>query len=270
MTYIISHFWLWLLPIFIAGIATAILTRQAEAKGKVAPWLIWCGLAFAAGALTALLDVLLGRAGVWLETALASFMVYMLGAGAGALLRKRDLAEHKGWALGLIPAALLWFAGNVFGTPNIEADLKQSVGAAIKDDRENARNFRVVGRDVLLPNDVADRAALAATIGKVDGVRLVIGTDKTFAETPAVKTVEQAVDAGEAAAEKAVEAGKKAVEADPGKAAHDVATKAADAGKEAATATEKAVEAGANAVTGSGRFRKNRPKRRDQARGRWR
>ena len=50
MTYIISHFWLWLLPIFIAGIATAILTRQAEAKGKVAPWLIWCGLAFAAGA----------------------------------------------------------------------------------------------------------------------------------------------------------------------------------------------------------------------------
>ena len=172
MTYIISHFWLWLLPIFIAGIATAMLTRQAEAKGKVAPWLIWCGLAFAAGALTALLDVLLGRAGVLLETALASFVVYMLGAGAGALLRKGDLAEHKGWALGLIPAALLWFAGNVFGTPKIEADLKQSVGAAIKDARENARNFRIVGRDVLLPNDVADRAALAATIGKVDGVRL--------------------------------------------------------------------------------------------------
>ncbi len=253
MTYIISHFWLWLLPIFIAGIATAILTRQAEAKGKVAPWLIWCGLAFAAGALTALLDVLLGRAGVWLETALASFMVYMLGAGAGALLRKRDLAEHKGWALGLIPAALLWFAGNVFGTPNIQADLKQSVGAAIKDARESARNFRIVGRDVLFPNDVADRAALAATIGKVEGVRLVIGTDKTFAETPAVKTVEQAVDAGEAAAEKAVEAGKKTVEnglADPDKATHDVAAKAADAGEEAATATEKAVEANANAVTG--------------------
>ncbi len=260
MTYIISHFWLWLLPIFIAGIATAILTRQAEAKGKVAPWLIWCGLAFAAGALTALLDVLLGRAGVWLETALASFMVYMLGAGAGALLRKRDLAEHKGWALGLIPAALLWFAGNVFGTPNIEADLKQSVGAAIKDARENARIFRVVGRDVLLPNDVADRAALAATIGKVEGVRLVLGTDKTFAEAPAVKTVEQAVDAGEAAAEKGVEAGKKAAETDPGKATHDVATKAADGGEEAATATKQAVEANANAVTGradSGKIAQN-------------
>jgi outer membrane protein OmpA-like peptidoglycan-associated protein len=260
MTYIISHFWLWLLPIFIAGIATAMLTRQAEAKGKVAPWLIWCGLAFAAGALTALLDVMLGRAGVWLETALASFMVYMLGAGAGALLRKGDLAEHKGWALGLIPAALLWFAGNVFGTPNLEADIKQSVGAAIKDDRENARNFRVVGRDVLLPNDLADRAALAATIGKVHGVRLVIGTDKSFMETPVAETVEQAVDAGEAAAEKAVEAGKKAAEtglADSGKAAHDVATEAADAGKEATTATEKA---GAKAVTGwadSGKIAQN-------------
>ncbi len=253
MTYIISHFWLWLLPIFIAGIATAMFTRQTEAKGKVAPWLIWCGLAFAAGALTALLNVLVGRAGVLLETALASFVAYMVGAAAGALLRKGDLAEHKGWALGLIPAALLWFAGNVFGTPKIEADLEQSVGAAMKDTRENARNFRVVGRDVLLPSDVADRAALAATIGKVAGVRLVIGTDKTFAEAPVAETMEQAADAGEAAAEKAVEAGKKTVEtgwADPGKAAHDAATKAADAGKEAATATGKAVEAGAKAATG--------------------
>ena len=263
MTYIISHFWPWLLPIFIAGIATAILTRQAEAKGKVAPWLIWCGLAFAAGALTALLDVLLGRAGVWLETALASFAVYMLGAGAGALLRKSDLAEHKGWALGLIPAALLWFAGNVFGTPNMEADLKQSVGAAIKDAREDARNFQIVGRDVLLSNDGADRAALAATIRKIEGVRAVMETEKTFAETPALRIAEHAADAGKDAAEKVVEAGKKAVEtgwADPGKAAHDVATKAADAGMEAATATEKAVEPGARAVTGradSGKIAQN-------------
>jgi outer membrane protein OmpA-like peptidoglycan-associated protein len=249
MTYTITHFWPWLLPIFVAGIATAMLTRQAEAKGKVAPWLIWCGLAFAAGALTALLDVLVGRAGVWLETALASFIVYMLGAGAGALLRKGDLAEHKGWALGLIPAALLWFAGNVFGTPKIEADLKQSVRAAIKDAQESAGNFRVVGRDVLLPNDVADREALAATIRKIEGVRAVIETERTLAETPALRIAEQAADAGKDAAE----TGKKAVEsgwADAGKAAHDVATKAADAGKEAATATEKAVEGGAKAVIG--------------------
>ncbi len=246
MTYIISHFWLWLVPIFIAGIATAILTRQSEAKGKVAPWLIWCGLAFAAGALTALLDVLLGRAGVWLETALASFAVYMLGAGAGAVLRKGDLAEHKGWALGLIPAALLWLAGNVFETPSTEADLKQSVDAAIMDARENAPNFRVVGRDVLLPNDVADRAALAATIGKVEGVRLVIVTDKIFAERPVAGVVEQAVDAGKDAAEKAGEAEQKAVEtgwADPGKATRDVATKPAEAGKAVADQSSTAAPA---------------------------
>ena len=243
MTYIISHFWLWLLPIFIAGTATAILTRQAEAKGKVAPWLVWCGLAFAAGALTALLNVLLGRAGVWLETGLASFAVYMLGAGAGAILRKGDLAEHKGWALGLIPAALLWFAGNLFGTPEIEADLKQSVGAAIKDAQESAGNFRVVGRDVLLPNDVADRTALAETIGKVEGVRLVIGTKKDLAETPVAGGVEQAGDAGKDAAQKAAEAEKKAIGtgwADPGKATRDVASKSADAGK-ARTTVDKTV-----------------------------
>ncbi len=246
MTYIISHFWLWLVPIFIAGIATAILTRQAEAKGKVAPWLIWCGLAFAAGALTALLDVLLGRAGVWLETALASFAVYMLGAGAGAVLRKGDLAEHKGWALGLIPAALLWFAGNVFGTPSIEADLKQSVGAAIMDAREDARNFQVVGRDVLLPNDVADRAALAATIGKVEGVRAVIETEKIFAETPARRGRGAGGGRGQGRRGKSRRSRKKAVEtgwADPGKATRDVATKPADAGKAVADRSNTAAPA---------------------------
>ena len=243
MTYIISHFWLWLLPIFIAGTATAILTRQAEAKGKVAPWLVWCGLAFAAGALTALLNVLLGRAGVWLETGLASFAVDMLGAGAGAILRKGDLAEHKGWALGLIPAALLWFAGNLFGTPEIEADLKQSVGAAIKDAQESAGEFpRCRARRV-----ASQRCRGSHRFGRDDrqgrGVRLVIGTKKDLAETPVAGGVEQAADAGKDAAQKAVEAEKKAIGtgwADPGKATRDVASKSADAGK-ARTTVDKTV-----------------------------
>ena len=240
MTYIISHFWFWLLAIFIVGIATAILTRQVEQRGKIAPWLIWCGLAFGAAALMALLDVLLGRAGVWLETALAAFAVFILGAGAATFARKGDIAEHKGWALGLVPAALLWFAGNLLGTPNIEADLKRSVGAAIKEAKGNPQNFDVAGRDVLLPNKVADRAALVGTIGKVDGVRLVSGTEKIFAEPP---TVAEAMDAGKASAEKAVDAGAKAVTgwADAGKAARDAATKTLDAGEDAA---KKIVDAG--------------------------
>jgi len=253
MAYIISHFWFWLLAIFIAGIATAILTRQAEERGKVSSWLVWCGLAFAVGLLMSLLNVLFGRAGVWLETGLVAFAAFILGSTAAALARNGNLAEHKGWALGIIPAALLWLAGNVLGTANLEADLKQSVGAAIKDGRENPPNFEVVGRDVVLPNDVADRAALAATIGRVDGVRSVSGTDKSFAEAPVGKTVEQAAAAGAAVAEKAVDAGRKAVAtgwADAGKSAHDLATKAADAGKDAATATGKATEAGAKAVIG--------------------
>jgi len=252
MTYIVSHFWFWLLAIFAVGIATAILTRQAEERDKVSPWLIWCGLAFALGFLMALLHVMLGRAGVWLETGIAAFAVFILGAGAGVLARKGDLAEHKGWALGLIPAALLWFSANVSGTPNVEADLKQSVDAAIKESGGNSQNFDVTGRDVLLPNDVADRALLVGTIGKVDGVRLVSGTDQTFVEAPAAKTaaeaiVAEAVDASKPTAEKTVDAGKKAVAtgwADPGKADYDA--KAVDAGKavvaQTKTATNQAVD----------------------------
>lgn len=252
MAYIISHFWFWLLAIFIAGIATALLTRQAEQPGKIAPWLIWCGLAFLVGALMALLNVFLGRAGVWLETALASFAVFMLGAGAGSLTRKGDLSEHKGWALGLVPAALLWFAGNLFATPNVEADLKRSVAAAIEEAKGNPRNFSVDGRDVLLPNNVADRSKLVGTIGGVDGVRLVSATEKTFAETEVGKTVANALEGGKEAVEKTVDAGKKAAAtgwADPGKAARQAAGKAAEAGA-AAVVAGKAAEAGAKAVTG--------------------
>ncbi len=246
MTYIVSHFWFWLLATFIVGIATATLTRQAEEPGKVSPWLVWCGLAFALGFLMALLKVMLGRAGVWLESGLAVFAVFILGAGAGILARKGDLAEHKGWALGLIPAALLWFTANVSGTPNVEASLKQSVAAAIQESGGNSQNFDVVGRDVLLPDDVADRAVLVGTIGKVDGVRLVSGTDKTFVEAPAAKTVAEAivaeaVDAAKPTAEKAVDAGKKAVAtgwADPGKADYDA--KAVDAGKALVAQTKTA------------------------------
>jgi outer membrane protein OmpA-like peptidoglycan-associated protein len=243
MTYIISHFWFWLLAIFVVGIATAILTRQVEERGKISPWLIWCGLAFALGFLMALLHVLAGRAGVWLESGLAAFAVFIVGAGAGALARKSDFAEHKGWALGLIPATLLWFAANVSGTPNVEANLKQSVAAAIKESGGNSQNFDVVGRDVLLPDNIADRALLVGTIGKVDGVRLVSGTDKTFVEAPVAATGAEALDAGKATAEKAADADKKAVAtgwADPGKADHDAARKPVDAAKPTA---EKAAEA---------------------------
>ncbi len=257
MAYLFSHFWFWLLGAFIVGIATALLTRHAERPGKVAPWLMWCGLAFAAGLLLALLHVLVGRPGLWLETGLAAFATFIAGAYFGAMGRKGDLAEHKGWALGIVPAALLWIVGNVMATPDIEKDLKQSVGVAIKDSGGNPDNFKVEGRDVLLPNGLADRSLLAQTVDKVDGVRLVSGTDKTFAEAPMAQRVTEALEADKAGAEKVIDAGKKALTtgwADPTKAAKDAADKALGKGAAvvgAISGAEKAAEAGAKSMIGA-------------------
>ncbi len=182
MIYSLSHYWFWLFAIFVCGLATALLTRQVEKNGRVSPWLIWCGLAFGLGLLMALLNVLVGRGGVWLETGLAAFASFIIGAGAGVVARGGALTEHRNWALGLIPCVLLWFVGNIFGLPRIENGLKQAVGGAIKNAGGDPRNLSVDGRDVLLPNSIPDRAALAEAIGKVDGVRLVTGTDWAFSE----------------------------------------------------------------------------------------
>jgi outer membrane protein OmpA-like peptidoglycan-associated protein len=183
MIYSLSHFWFWLFTIFVVGLTTSLLTKQAEKNGKISPWLIWCALAFCLGLLMALLNVLVGRGGVWLETGLASFACFMIGAGFGVLARGGSLREHRNWALGLAPCVLIWLAGNIFGLQRIEDGLKQTVGEAIKSAGGDPRNFEVDGRDILLPDSISADKELAATIAKIDGVRLVAGADREFGET---------------------------------------------------------------------------------------
>ena len=134
---------------------------------------------------------------------------------------------------------------------------KQSVGVAIKDSGGNSENFKVEGRDVLLPNDVADRSPLARTVDKVDGVRLVSATDKTFAEAPMAQRAAEALEADKTGAEKMLDAGKKSLTtgwADPTKAAKDAADKAMGKGVAvvgAMAGAEKAAEAAAKSMMGA-------------------
>jgi outer membrane protein OmpA-like peptidoglycan-associated protein len=178
MVYYLSHYWFWLFAIFVVGVTNGFLTRAAEKRKKISAWLVWFALAFGVGLPLALLSVLNGRAGVWLETGLASFACFIAGAALGALARRGSLSEHKYWALGLALGAVLWWAGNIFGMPRLEAGLRQSAEAAVAKAGGDPKNLQVEGRDVLLSNNAADRALLAAEIGKVDGVRLVLGADK--------------------------------------------------------------------------------------------
>jgi len=217
MIYSLSHYWFWLFAIFVGGLTTALLTRQAEKNGRISPWLIWCGLAFGLGLLMALLNVLVGRGGVWLETGLAAFASFIFGAGAGVVARGGALSEHRNWALGLIPCVLLWFIGNIFELPRLEDGLTRAVGGAVKNAGGDSQNFSVDGRDVLLPNSAPDRTALAEAIGKTDGVRFVAGTDWVFSETPVAASVADSAETPKA--ENPVGADKKGDLgwADPGK-----------------------------------------------------
>ncbi len=226
MTYLISQFWFWFVATFAVGLATAYLTRQEEGRGKVAHWLIWSGLAFGLGLLAALLHVLLGRAGVWLETALVAFATFIAGAFVGVLVRGGRLREHKAWAVGLIPAALLWFGGNIFVTPDLEAGLTRQVGEAVKNAGGDPKNFSIVGRDAQLPDGVPNRDHLLRTIANVVGVRRIEGTNPTVAESPAAPATETVDVRG------AADAGKKTVASsgrtDPEKVAQETAGAAAN------------------------------------------
>lgn len=107
-----AHLWPWLAACLGVGAATGALAPAPAAPGRkqgLARWLIWALLAFAAGVVAAALGALEGTQASRLESALACFAAFLLGAGAAALLFRQSLAGHERWALGLLPAALLWW-----------------------------------------------------------------------------------------------------------------------------------------------------------------
>lgn len=194
MTFLMQHFWVWLSLIFATGLITGLLVDARESRRVVSPWLVWLTLAFLVGMALAALRVMIGRYDIWLETALASFALFIIGAGAGALLRGGALREHKAWALGLIPASLIWFGANLFATPEIETDLHGKAVATVEAAGGDARAIEVSGRDLMLRAEGSDHASLTATLAAIPGVRMVL--EATGASFPALR--EKAVVAAKA------------------------------------------------------------------------
>ncbi len=102
----------WLAAIFAIGGLTAFWRRRAEIGGGLSPWLAWGLIAFVIGLVAAGVSALQGEAGVWLDSGLAAYAAFLLGCCAGALARGGRLQEHREWALGLLPATLLWIGAN--------------------------------------------------------------------------------------------------------------------------------------------------------------
>jgi outer membrane protein OmpA-like peptidoglycan-associated protein len=180
MDYWLSHFGLWLAAIFAIGALTALMRRRAEIDGGLSAWLAWGLLAFVIGLVVAGVPALQGRAALWLDSGLAAYAAFLLGAAIGALGRGGRLREHREWALGLLPATLVWIGANAVEIPKIEASLKAAVEAAMTQAGAQSVAFLVEGRDVALDQDNAASEGLRPTVANLHGVRRV-GLGRTAA-----------------------------------------------------------------------------------------
>jgi predicted flap endonuclease-1-like 5' DNA nuclease len=88
MVYVFENFWVWLLAALIVGLIVGWLTwSRARRESWFAGWATWGAIAFVVGLVVALLRLLPGRWGLWLETALLSFVVYIVGCFLGGWLK---------------------------------------------------------------------------------------------------------------------------------------------------------------------------------------
>ncbi|HEY8065685.1 MAG TPA: hypothetical protein VIF40_13330 [Methylosinus sp.] len=199
MTYLLTHFWAWGVSAFAVGLATALSVARRSERGPVAGWLVWFALAFAAGLPVAMLGLLPGRSGFWLETGLLLFPAFLVGAGLGALLGRHSLRDNEGWAIGLLPLALIWLGADVLATRSVEQDLKRKAASVIEKLGGDPAYLDVAGRDIRLPRDAANRAAAEAEIAQIPGVRRIADVDGLAGS--AAKNYENAVTARRAARE---------------------------------------------------------------------
>jgi len=169
---LLTHIWPWLLGCLGIGGATGYLVKRPPREKGVAAWLVWAGLALAAGLIAAVLGVLYGRAGVYLETGIAAAVTFLAGAAGGTLARGGSLKEHEGWVIGLLPAVAAWAGANILSVPGLETGLRDQVTAALERAGAKADGVVVAGRDVTLAKPQgAEAAPLLGAIGNIGGLR---------------------------------------------------------------------------------------------------
>lgn len=147
--------WPWLAACFAVGAAMGALA-PGKTRGKPpARWLIWLGLASIAGVAAIALGAVQETASLHIEAALACFAAFLIGAGAAALIFQRTLTGHEAWALGLIPAALLWWGASEFTEPAYKAELQKRVAALAETASVDPAGMAPAGRDASAPPAVA-------------------------------------------------------------------------------------------------------------------
>ena len=95
MSFFLIHYWGWMLAALLLGGGVGWLAWSNEPRdGWFVGWLRWWGTAFLVGLAIALTKIIPGRAGLYVETALWLFAIYIIGCFLGGWLRALSPPEE--------------------------------------------------------------------------------------------------------------------------------------------------------------------------------
>ena len=130
MSDFLHHLRFWIIAALFLGVAIGFLSRGWPRRERRLRWLGWTGLAALAGLLALALGAAQAPPALYLGAALSVFIAYLLGAAFGAMTAGGDLRAHDGWALGLLPLALLWWGAAVTGAPDYLREMEAAASLA--------------------------------------------------------------------------------------------------------------------------------------------
>lgn len=130
MSDFLHHLRFWLIAALVLGVAAGVLLRGWPGREGRQRWLAWTGLAALAGLIALALGAVQPPPALYLGAALAAYIAYLLGAAFGAMAAGGELRAHDGWALGLLPLALLWWGAAVTSVPDYLKGAESAVRAA--------------------------------------------------------------------------------------------------------------------------------------------
>ena len=110
----------WLIAALVVGVAAGAILHGWSQRLHRSRWLGWTGIAALTGLLALALGAVQEPPALYLGAAIAVYIAYLLGAAFGAMTAGGDLRAHDGWALGLLPVALLWWGAAATTIPEYQ------------------------------------------------------------------------------------------------------------------------------------------------------
>ncbi len=176
MTYLLTHYWGWLLIVVGVGLVGAQMAHRDEKSNRLPIWFFIIAGLLTLGVLADFDHVVNGRPALWLETAALSCIAFAVGAFVGDWLGGGASRARGLWWGPFMVGALIWACSNALLLGPTETALRDRAKAAAAAVGGAAADVDIAGRDALLAagaGDAAKRLVIADRILQEDGIRQV-------------------------------------------------------------------------------------------------